>query len=167
MRIVQGSSSVPVAGTADDEGFITVVAKKTPDKVRIEWTTPDRSNEQIFPFAHEVFVAPPDDATDEGAEGALQRLHNVGYVHQVGLREKVLAFAAELLEASADDLELADSVVSVRGTPARSVTLGEIAGAAYLAGAPQTTEAPVLEVATRYSPSTELPLASDRTCSAS
>jgi len=90
LRIVQGSSSVP--GTADDEGFITVVAKKTPDKVRIEWTTPDRSNEQIFPFAHEVFVAPPDDATDEGAEGALQRLHNVGYVHQVGLREKVLAF---------------------------------------------------------------------------
>src|SRR5439155_9689533 len=66
------------------------------------------------------------------------------------LKEKVLAFAAELLEASANDLELADSVVSVRGTPARSVTLGEIAAAAYLAGAPQTAAAPVLEVASRY-----------------
>lgn len=43
------------------------------------------------------------------------------------LKAKVLALAAELLEADAADLELADSTVSVRGTPGVSVPLAELA----------------------------------------
>ncbi|HEX7736726.1 MAG TPA: xanthine dehydrogenase family protein molybdopterin-binding subunit [Ktedonobacteraceae bacterium] len=42
-------------------------------------------------------------------------------------REKVLALAAQHLEASPDDLELANSQVSVRGVPSRVISLGELA----------------------------------------
>ncbi|MGY1772651.1 xanthine dehydrogenase family protein molybdopterin-binding subunit [Blastococcus sp. SYSU D00813] len=43
------------------------------------------------------------------------------------LKAKVLALAAELLEADAADLELADSTVTVRGTPGVSLPLAELA----------------------------------------
>jgi carbon-monoxide dehydrogenase large subunit len=42
-------------------------------------------------------------------------------------REKVLKIAAEALEASPDDLEIVDGVVSVRGAPDASIALGTIA----------------------------------------
>ncbi len=47
------------------------------------------------------------------------------------LREKVVAIAAHMLEASGDDLEIADSTISVKGTPSKSVTLFEVAKLAY------------------------------------
>jgi carbon-monoxide dehydrogenase large subunit len=50
------------------------------------------------------------------------------------VREKVLAIAAQLLEASEGDLELADGRVFVRGVPGMSVSFSEIAGA--VAGTP-------------------------------
>jgi aerobic carbon-monoxide dehydrogenase large subunit len=42
------------------------------------------------------------------------------------LRAKVLALAAEALEASAADLELADGVISVKGSPTVTMTLAEL-----------------------------------------
>ncbi len=50
----------------------------------------------------------------------------------VELREKVVQIAAHLMEAAPEDLEVERSVVSVRGTPTRSVTLAEVAHAAYV-----------------------------------
>ncbi len=47
------------------------------------------------------------------------------------LREKVLAFAAEKLEAAAGDLELAEGRVFVRGAPGREVTLPELAATVH------------------------------------
>ena len=47
------------------------------------------------------------------------------------VRDKVLALAAHTLEANAADLEIADGTVSVRGTPASSITLAEVATSAY------------------------------------
>ena len=49
-----------------------------------------------------------------------------------GVRTKLLRVAAELLEASPDDLEPAGGAVAVRGTPARRMTVAEIAHAAYM-----------------------------------
>lgn len=46
------------------------------------------------------------------------------------VRDKVLRIAGLLLEASPEDLELADGVVHVRGAPTRRVTLREVAGVA-------------------------------------
>jgi carbon-monoxide dehydrogenase large subunit len=69
------------------------------------------------------------------------------------LREKVLAVAAHLLEASPEDLEVADSAVSVRGTPAKALTFAELAGTAYLnaAALPPGLE-PGLEASSRFAP---------------
>jgi carbon-monoxide dehydrogenase large subunit len=47
------------------------------------------------------------------------------------LREKVVAIAAHLLEASPDDLEVAEGTVSVKGTPTKSVPVQQVAWAAY------------------------------------
>jgi aerobic carbon-monoxide dehydrogenase large subunit len=47
------------------------------------------------------------------------------------VRAKIVAIAAHAMEASPDDLELADGRVSVRGTPARFVTLADVATLAY------------------------------------
>jgi xanthine dehydrogenase molybdenum-binding subunit len=47
------------------------------------------------------------------------------------LRERVLAVAAELLEAAPEDLVAAGGVVSVRGVPARSVTIAQVARSAH------------------------------------
>src|SRR5690606_15308917 len=46
------------------------------------------------------------------------------------LRKKVLALAGHILECSAEDLELRDGRVSVKGVPKMSVSLAEIAQAA-------------------------------------
>jgi aerobic carbon-monoxide dehydrogenase large subunit len=47
------------------------------------------------------------------------------------VREKVLAVAAHALEAAAEDLDIAGGAVFVKGTPTMSVTLEEVAAAAY------------------------------------
>lgn len=67
------------------------------------------------------------------------------------VREKAVAIAAGLLEASPDDIEIVDSVVSVRGAPARSVTMADVAHAAYfeLGRLPGDME-PGLEIVSRY-----------------
>jgi carbon-monoxide dehydrogenase large subunit len=43
------------------------------------------------------------------------------------LRRRILELAADMLEASPDDLVVADRIVSVRGTPSRSVTVADVA----------------------------------------
>ncbi len=49
----------------------------------------------------------------------------------VGMRDKVVTIAAHLLEAAAEDLEVADGVISVKGTPTASLTLAQVAATAY------------------------------------
>jgi carbon-monoxide dehydrogenase large subunit len=67
------------------------------------------------------------------------------------LRAKVTHIAAHLLEAAAEDLEIIDGVIAVRGTPSQSRTLSDIAKVAYFKpdGLPPGTE-PGLEVLRRY-----------------
>jgi carbon-monoxide dehydrogenase large subunit len=70
------------------------------------------------------------------------------------VREKVLRLAAHRLEVGVDDLVLADGVVAVRGVPARSLPVREIAQLAYRAPAsalPEGTE-PGLEATRFYDP---------------
>jgi carbon-monoxide dehydrogenase large subunit len=47
------------------------------------------------------------------------------------LQAKILRVAAELLEASADDLEIVDGQISVRGTSGKSVSTRDVGDAAY------------------------------------
>jgi len=75
-------------------------------------------------------------------------------VHQSAsqVREKVVAIAAHMLEAAPNDLEIAQSRISVRGTPSRGVSFAEVAKLAYVSTAklPPQTEGG-LEAITRYS----------------
>lgn len=69
------------------------------------------------------------------------------------LREKVIAIAAHLLEASAADIEVVDGIAFVAGSPAHGKSFAEIAHVAYrqtdqLAGGPE----PDLETSYRYQP---------------
>ncbi len=67
------------------------------------------------------------------------------------VREKAIQIAAHLMEAAPDDLEMERGTISVKGTPARSTTLAEVATTAY-----QQSDAlppgmePGLEVVARY-----------------
>jgi carbon-monoxide dehydrogenase large subunit len=49
------------------------------------------------------------------------------------VRERVLHIAAHLLEANPDDLEIDDGRIAVRGTPARAVTVADVARVAWFA----------------------------------
>jgi carbon-monoxide dehydrogenase large subunit len=65
------------------------------------------------------------------------------------LRQRILAIAAQQLEAAVDDLELAESWVSVRGTPSARVSLRDIATTAYFGSVPAGVPAG-LEATARY-----------------
>ena len=64
------------------------------------------------------------------ASRALVTAGNAVGVAARAVRQKVLALGSELLEASPNDLELADGVVRVRGVPGKELTLGALATAA-------------------------------------
>ena len=67
------------------------------------------------------------------------------------LRERIIAIAAHRLEASAEDIELAASRISVRGVPSSGLTLGEIAALAYFQPEALPPEVPPgLEASARY-----------------
>jgi carbon-monoxide dehydrogenase large subunit len=80
------------------------------------------------------------------------------------VREKVLRIAAHRMEASPDDLEMASGVVSVKGTPAKSMTLKEVAAGIY--GDPSDLIAagiePSVEATVRFQP-TQFPTWSNAT----
>jgi carbon-monoxide dehydrogenase large subunit len=67
------------------------------------------------------------------------------------VRRKLLQIAANELEASVDDLELEDATVTVRGSPNRSLTVAEVAAAAYAARAPIDLD-PSLTATRSYDP---------------
>jgi carbon-monoxide dehydrogenase large subunit len=67
------------------------------------------------------------------------------------LREKMSRVAARMLEVSAEDVELEDGKIRVKGAPSRSVDFGEVAGVIYREAftLPACEEEPGLD-ATRY-----------------
>ena len=99
-QIIQGPARV--RGTADADGFVTVVARQQPSTLRVEWKPPPKSNgdnsdpsqnqdpQPEFPFALEIFIAPGD-----GEQGTFQRLHNVGYAFEKTITERVTAFQTD------------------------------------------------------------------------
>jgi carbon-monoxide dehydrogenase large subunit len=68
-----------------------------------------------------------------GAAGSRSGSMTAGAVRDTAavLRDRVRAIAAHKLEASPEDIELADSRASVRGSPTIGMSLGEVAAVAY------------------------------------
>ncbi len=78
---------------------------------------------------------------------------NACHAAAVSVKEKILALAAQLLKAGKDDLELVDGRVSVKGSPAHSMTLAELAGKANpLRGAVRPGTEPGLESTAYFGP---------------
>ncbi|MFQ5913744.1 MAG: molybdopterin cofactor-binding domain-containing protein [Nitrospinota bacterium] len=81
------------------------------------------------------------------------------------LKKKILEAAASRLEASVEDLDLADGNVFVRGVPDRSVTFGELArDAAGVAGVMMGGKTPGLEASEYYTPSMPATSSSCQVC---
>ena len=68
-----------------------------------------------------------------GAAGSRSASMTAGAIRDTAtiLRQRICAIAAHKLEAAVEDLELANSRVSVRGTPSIGLSLGEVAYLAY------------------------------------
>lgn len=75
----------------------------------------------------------------------------VARIASMRLADKIRTIAAHLLEASPDDLDISNSVVTVRGTPSKRMTFAELAQTAYLnsAALPDGVD-PGLEETARY-----------------
>jgi CO/xanthine dehydrogenase Mo-binding subunit len=72
-------------------------------------------------------------AWDMGSSGSQTTFNNgkAVIVAAAEIRERMLAIASEKLEASAEDLEIVDGVVRVRGVPATAVSVADVAAAAF------------------------------------
>jgi carbon-monoxide dehydrogenase large subunit len=67
------------------------------------------------------------------------------------VRTKLLAVASDLLESSADDLDIYDGVVSAKGAPFHSRTIAEVAAAAYWGPRPADVD-PIPSATRSYDP---------------
>jgi carbon-monoxide dehydrogenase large subunit len=117
-----GMVNVYIAGGSTGNSIETTVVQLTADAlgVRIEDVATIQGDTAVTGFG-------------AGAAGSRSGSMTAGAVRDTSaiLRERILAIAAHKLEAAADDLELADSRVSVRGTPSIGMTLAELAAIAY------------------------------------
>jgi carbon-monoxide dehydrogenase large subunit len=104
----------------------------------------------------DVFVVQSDSAATPyggGTQGSRTAV-NFGSAARLaaeGMRAKILAIAAEAMEAAIDDLQMQDGIVTVKGMPSRQLSLHEVARLAYTAPAalPQDI-GPGLEITARY-----------------
>jgi carbon-monoxide dehydrogenase large subunit len=117
-----GAVNVYLAGGSTGNSIETTVVQLTADAlgVRIEDVATIQGDTAVTGFG-------------AGAAGSRSGSMTAGAVRETAsiLRERILAIAANKLEAAADDLELAESRVSVRGTPSIGMTLAELAAVAY------------------------------------
>src|SRR5207244_4659005 len=102
-----------------------------------------------------VTVCPVDTADSPAGSGTFASrgaIAEVGAIRSAAaiLRDKLTAIAACLLEVSADDLELHEGHVGVRGVPDRSVSFAEIARVAYAPGALPAGVEPGLEASAPF-----------------
>jgi carbon-monoxide dehydrogenase large subunit len=121
----------------DPSGAITVLAGVTSQGQSTETTLAQVAAAELgVPFSSVTVVLGDTDATPFGLGAFASRQAVIGggavALAARAVRERALRIAAHLLEAAADDLELGDAVVSVRGAPGRSVTLAEVARVANL-----------------------------------
>ncbi|PYM62678.1 MAG: xanthine dehydrogenase [Candidatus Rokuibacteriota bacterium] len=120
-----GTLSV-VVGTVDMSGTNTALAQITAEAfgLPVEDVRVVNGDTDTAPYA--------------GASGGSKITYTVGLAAERAARDarrQLLAIAADRLEAAADDLEIVDRAVRVKGVPARVVTLAELARASMQFGA--------------------------------
>src|SRR5678815_5869742 len=104
-----GRAVVATGAASQGQGQETSFAQVAADAlgIPIEWVTVIGGDTAAIPFGIGTFAS-------RSAVNAGSSIH----VASERVREKLVAAAAALLEAAPDDIELADGMASVRGTPA-------------------------------------------------
>ncbi len=109
-----------------------------------------------IPLDQVIILHGDTDSTPEGRGTYGSRTTAVGgsavYTAAQRLKEKMKQIAAHMLEASADDIELADGKFTVTGSPQKSVTFNEVALAANLSNTLHPSIEPGLETTVFWEP---------------
>jgi carbon-monoxide dehydrogenase large subunit len=139
-----GAVSAQIGVVSQGQGHLTTVAQALADALTVPI-------EKVRVQSGDTAAAPYGMGTRGARGGVVSAGAALGAVRIV--KDKLLRIAAHLLEAPLDDLELVEGAVRVRGVPASSMTIGQLAQKAYLA----PTELPVgmepgLEATTFYDP---------------
>jgi aerobic carbon-monoxide dehydrogenase large subunit len=141
--LVDGTGAVVVhTGTPSvGQGVETVFAQVCADALGVRY--------EDVTVRHGDTDALPDSVGAFGSRGTVMGGNAVlGAAERV--RDKILAVAARVLEASPADLELRDGAVHVRGLPDRALTLREVARAASVTRALAAGDEPGLEALHYY-----------------
>jgi carbon-monoxide dehydrogenase large subunit len=117
-----GKVNVYVAGGSTGNSLETAVVQLTADALGVDIA-------DVRTIQGDTAVTPFGAGTGGSRSGSML----AGAVAETAalLRERIVAIAAQRLEASPDDIELAESRAHVRGTPTASVSLADIADIAY------------------------------------
>ncbi len=117
-----GAVNVYVAGGSTGNSLETTVVQLAADALGVKL-------DDVHTIQGDTAVT----AFGAGTAGSRSASMTAGAVHETAaiLRERVRAIAAHRLEAAVDDVELAESRASIRGTPAIGVSFAEIAALAY------------------------------------
>jgi len=85
-------------------------------------------------------------AWDMGSSGSQTTFNNGRAVITAAaeVRRRILSIAAEKLEASADDMEIVDGIVRVRGVPGTAMSVAEVASALFAGGELLTAQGSVI-----------------------
>ena len=117
-----GTVNVYIAGGSTGNSLETTVVQLTADAlgVNIEDVNTIQGDTAVTGFG-------------AGAAGSRSASMTAGAVRDTAkiLRERIVAIAAHRLEAAPDDIEIAESRVSVRGSPTIGFSLAELAALAY------------------------------------
>jgi aerobic carbon-monoxide dehydrogenase large subunit len=142
-----------IRATLETDGTVVVYTGQMPHGQGHQTTLAQIVADQMgVPFAQVRVVVGDTNVVPEGMTGGSRAATMAGgaSLHVArALRSRALDVAAELLEASPDDLDITDGRVSVRGVPASAISLGEVAVAAQSGRLPAHVESG-LEVAITY-----------------
>jgi carbon-monoxide dehydrogenase large subunit len=122
MMHADGTVSCRTSFSAQGQGHATAIAQLVADQlgVPLERVSVRQPDTDLSPAGSGTFAS----------RGAIALSGTVARAAAT-LREKLLAVAAHFIEASPDDLEIADGTVRVRGVPDRGVAVTEVARLAY------------------------------------
>jgi carbon-monoxide dehydrogenase large subunit len=117
-----GTVNVYIAGGSTGNSIETTVVQLTADALGVR-------TEDVHTIQGDTAVT----GFGAGAAGSRSGSMTAGAIRETAsiLRERIKAIAAHRFEAAVEDIDLVDSRASVRGTPSISISLAELAAAAY------------------------------------
>jgi carbon-monoxide dehydrogenase large subunit len=129
----------------EPDGTVVVVSGQTPHGQSHETTLAQvAADEMGVPYAQVRIQLGDSDVVPTGYTGGSRSAVMAGGATRMAtrrLRERVLAVAAELLEANVADLEILDGSVAVKGVPASAIPIAEVARAVAEGRLPPGTDA--------------------------